>query len=65
MAVAYDRKSVARYLASRFPESLKVADRLGRTALHFAAIHPNGKNIYNMLLTLGADKNVRDEVRIN
>lgn len=62
VAVIYNRRTVVRYLAGRFPETFKAVDKLGRTPLHFASIHPDGKFVYNMLLTLGADKNIKDNV---
>lgn len=62
IAVINNHRDIARYLGGRFPETFKVKDRLGRTPLHFASIHPNGQYIYSMLVTLGADKNVKDSV---
>lgn len=61
-AVKNNHRDVARYLGGRFPETFKVVDKLGRTPLHYSSIHPNGKYVYNMLLTLGADKTIEDYV---
>ncbi|XP_065200191.1 uncharacterized protein LOC135831544 isoform X2 [Planococcus citri] len=60
VAVINNHRDIARYLGGRFPETFKVIDKFGRTPLHFASIHPKGSYIYNMLLTLGADKYVKD-----
>lgn len=64
IATAYNHISIARYLVGRFPETLNKTDLVGRTPLHYASINPNGKYIYNVLLTLGADKTMKDNVSI-
>lgn len=64
IAVTRSRISVVRYLGGRFPETLKQLDRMGRTPLHYAAMRTDGKFIYNMLLMLGADKSLEDQVSI-
>lgn len=51
-----------RFLASRFPETLQATDAQGRTPLHYAALLKDNRNYYNMLLSLGADKTVKDKV---
>ncbi|RZF40200.1 hypothetical protein LSTR_LSTR014148 [Laodelphax striatellus] len=61
-AVLYGRASVLRYLAARFPETLHCTDLMGRTPLHYAATLPDNGHFYNVLLTLGADKNVLDNL---
>lgn len=46
----------------RFPETLNFKDNLGRTPLHYAAILPDEGKFFNVLLNLGADRKVRDNV---
>jgi ankyrin repeat protein len=62
VAVVHNRPSIIWYLSGAFPETLTVTDRLGRTPLHYAAINPKGKRVYNTLVALGADKTVQDKV---
>ncbi|XP_075237605.1 uncharacterized protein LOC142333898 [Lycorma delicatula] len=59
-ATLYGRAAVLRYLAARFPETLHARDHHGRTALHYAATLPDNAHFYNVLLTLGADKDMPD-----
>lgn len=41
VAVLFNEIGAARYLAGRFPETLQQKDALGRTPLHYAAMHPD------------------------
>ncbi|XP_059474842.1 uncharacterized protein LOC132196306 [Neocloeon triangulifer] len=59
-AVLHQQMTVVRYLASRFPESLKAQDQAGRTALHYSAVLPDRGSVYGILASLGADVNIRD-----
>ncbi|XP_065337942.1 uncharacterized protein LOC135938278 isoform X2 [Cloeon dipterum] len=59
-AVLHQQVGVVRYLAGRFPESLRAQDQAGRTALHYSAVLADRGNIYGILASLGADINVRD-----
>lgn len=62
VAVLNNRRHIARYLGGRFPETFKMADKKGRTPLHYAGMHPHGGYIYKLLLILGADKTSEDDV---
>ncbi len=64
VACLYNRRNIARYLGGRFPETFKMTDKMGRTPLHFASIHPNGKFLYRMMVNLGADEKIEDEVSV-
>ena len=64
MATLYGRTSILRFLAGRFPETLHARDAKGRTPLHYAATLNDNGHFYNLLITLGADRNLEDDVRI-
>ena len=51
-----------RYLAGRFPETAHAIDFDGRTPLHYAATLADNGHYYNLLLHLGANPLVQDNV---
>ena len=51
-----------RYLAGRFPETTHAIDLDGRTPLHYAATLADNGHYYNLLLHLGANPLVQDNV---
>ena len=51
-----------RYLGGRFPETLHALDLDGRTPLHYAATLADNGHYYNLLLQLGANPLVQDNV---
>lgn len=51
-----------RYLAGRFPETAHAIDLDGRTPLHYAATLADNGHYYNLLLHLGANPLVQDNV---
>ena len=51
-----------RYLAGRFPETAHAIDLGGRTPLHYAATLADNGHYYNLLLHLGANPLVQDNV---
>lgn len=53
-----------RYLAGRFPETTHAVDIDGRTPLHYAATLADNGHYYNLLLHLGANPLVQDNVSI-
>lgn len=54
-----------RYLAGRFPETTHALDLDGRTPLHYAATIADNGHYYNLLLHLGANPLVQDNVSIH
>lgn len=54
--------AIIRYLGSRFQETLLATDEDNRTALHYAATIKDNGHFYNLLLHLGANPNVTDNV---
>lgn len=63
MAAIFGNTSIVRYLAGRFPETVQVADDNGRTPLHYAAVLKDNGHYYNLLVHLGADTRIEDNVR--
>lgn len=57
MAVVYDNLENINYLVSRLKVDINAKDDDGWTALYYAAAN-NKKDAYNLLLRLGADKNI-------
>ncbi|CAM1307574.1 Uncharacterised protein g4637 [Pycnogonum litorale] len=57
-SVMYGNKNISKYLVSKYPESLTVRDKEGRTALHYAAAV--NRSLYRLLLSSGADHTVLD-----
>lgn len=53
---------IVRYLAGRFSETLQAKDDHGRTPLHYAAVIKDNGHFHNLLLHLGADPNIKDNV---
>lgn len=53
---------IVRYLAGRFSETLQAKDVHGRTPLHYAAVIKDNGHFHNLLLHLGADPNIKDNV---
>lgn len=62
VAVIFNNTSTVRYLAGRFPETAQVTDQNGRTPLHYAAVLKDNGHYYNLLMHLGADSRVEDNV---
>lgn len=62
LAVLLGQTAVVRYLAGRFPETLSVRDAKGRSALHYAAVLADNGHYYNLLLSLGANRALKDKV---
>lgn len=62
VAVVFTNTSIVRYLAGRFPETAQVMDDNGRTPLHYAAVLKDNGHYYNLLIHLGADTRVEDNV---
>lgn len=52
-------------LGGRFPETLNAKDKHGRTPLHYAATIPDNGHYFNVLLNLGADRKMKDNVSNN
>jgi ankyrin repeat protein len=51
-------------LGGRFPETTSAVDENGRTPLHYAAtIHDNG-HFYNLLMHLGSNPKIEDNVSV-
>lgn len=50
------------FKGGRFPETLNAKDKNGRTPLHYAATIPDNGHYFNVLLNLGADRKVKDNV---
>lgn len=63
-AILFGNTSIVRYLAGRFPETVQVADDMGRTPLHYAATIGDNGHYYNLLLHLGANAKTQDKVRL-
>jgi len=61
-AVLLGQTAVVRYLAGRFPETLAARDARGRAPLHCAAALPDNGHYFNLLLNLGADRTLKDNV---
>jgi len=51
-------------LAGRFPETANAIDLDGRTPLHYAATLADNGHYYNLLLHLGANPLVQDNVSV-
>uniref|UniRef100_A0A6P7GN83 Arginine kinase-like isoform X2 n=1 Tax=Diabrotica virgifera virgifera TaxID=50390 RepID=A0A6P7GN83_DIAVI len=62
VAVVFGNTSIVRYLAGRFPETLQMVDDDGRTPLHYAAVLNDNGHYYNLLVHLGADMRVDDNL---
>ncbi len=50
------------FLCGSFPNTLHIKDRMGRTALHYAAICNDGGQYYDLLRQFGADASITDSV---
>ena len=53
-----------RNLAGRFPETAHATDLDGRSPLHYAATLADNGHYYNLLLNLGANPLIKDNVSI-
>ncbi|XP_050591641.1 uncharacterized protein LOC126922799 isoform X3 [Bombus affinis] len=62
VAVVFGNTTVIRYLAGRFPETAHAIDLDGRTPLHYAATIADNGHYYNLLLHLGANPLVQDNL---
>ncbi|GMT20603.1 hypothetical protein PFISCL1PPCAC_11900 [Pristionchus fissidentatus] len=59
IAVLRERHEICETIASAYPHLIDEQDAHGRTALHYASIQGNA--IYDSLVDLGANRNLRDE----
>lgn len=57
--------AIIRYLGSRFQETLSATDEDNRTALHYAATIKDNGHFYNLLVHLGANPKLADNVSLN
>ncbi|XP_043684215.1 uncharacterized protein LOC122636732 isoform X5 [Vespula pensylvanica] len=62
VAVVFGNTAVIRYLAGRFPETAHAIDLDGRTPLHYATTLADNGHYYNLLLNLGANPLVKDNL---
>ena len=62
VATLFGHTAIVRYLAGRFPETLQTRDTNDRTPLHYAATMMDNGHYYNLLLNLGADPSLKDNV---
>ncbi|KAJ4431185.1 hypothetical protein ANN_19782 [Periplaneta americana] len=62
VATLFGHTAIVRYLASRFPETLQSRDSSDRTPLHYAATMADNGHYYNLLLNLGADPSLKDNL---
>jgi hypothetical protein len=53
---------IVRYLGGRFPETTSAVDENGRTPLHYAATIDDNGHFYNLLMHLGSNPKVEDNV---
>ncbi|CAG2117937.1 unnamed protein product, partial [Medioppia subpectinata] len=53
---------VVEYILDKFPDTVNLRDKEGRTALHYSAAttNRNGSKIYKILIRAGADPRIRD-----
>ncbi|KAI4461136.1 atp:guanido phosphotransferase n-terminal domain [Holotrichia oblita] len=51
---------IARYIVEQYPKSLQITDNDGRTPLHYAAIVKDGGQMFEYLLSAGADESILD-----
>jgi ankyrin repeat protein len=65
VAVLFGHTAIIRYLAGRFTETLQARDNSDRTPLHYAATMADNGHYYNLLLKLGADPALKDNVSSN
>ncbi|KAL2711956.1 Arginine kinase [Vespula squamosa] len=62
VAVVFGNTAVIRYLAGRFPETAHAIDLDGRTPLHYATTLADNGHYYNLLLNLGANPLIKDNL---
>ncbi|KAJ9584113.1 hypothetical protein L9F63_021549, partial [Diploptera punctata] len=62
VATLFGHTAIVRYLAGRFPETLQTRDKNDRTPLHYAATMMDNGHYYNLLLNLGADPSLKDNL---
>jgi ankyrin repeat protein len=62
VATLFGHTAIVRYLGGRFPETLQARDSNDRTPLHYAATIADNGHYYNLLLHLGADPALKDNV---
>ncbi|XP_076679367.1 uncharacterized protein LOC143374797 isoform X4 [Andrena cerasifolii] len=62
VAVVFGNTAIIRYLAGRFPETAHAIDLDGRTPLHYATTLADNGHYYNLLLHLGANPLVQDNL---
>lgn len=60
--VIFFLSAIIRYLGSRFQETLLATDEDNRTALHYAATIKDNGHFYNLLVHLGANPKLEDNV---
>ncbi|RWS09895.1 Tankyrase-1-like protein [Dinothrombium tinctorium] len=59
-AVIYGQRDIIKYLLEKFGSVIHSRDHRGRTALHYAAVVPDGGELYRMLVDAGADEKATD-----
>ncbi|XP_022254486.1 uncharacterized protein LOC106469361 [Limulus polyphemus] len=59
-AVMYGHFELAEYIVKNFPTCRDCKDVDGHTALHYAAVIPDEKQMYNMLVDAGVDTGIPD-----
>jgi len=65
VATLFGHTAIIRYLGGRFSETLQARDSSDRTPLHYAATMADNGHYYNLLLNLGADPTLKDNVSLN
>jgi ankyrin repeat protein len=65
VATLFGHTAIVRYLGSRFPETLQARDSNDRTPLHYAATMADNGHYYDLLLNLGADPALKDNVSLS
>jgi len=65
VATLFGHTAIIRYLGGRFSETLQAQDSSDRTPLHYAATMADNGHYYNLLLNLGADPALKDNVSWN
>lgn len=55
-------KEIAEYIIEKLPESIQAADLEGRTPLHYSITLKDDDDMYNWLLSMGAEEGAVDNV---
>ncbi|XP_076360793.1 uncharacterized protein LOC143252483 isoform X2 [Tachypleus tridentatus] len=59
-AVMYGHFDIAEYIVNNYPACRDCKDVDGHTALHYASVLPDGKQMYNMLIGAGVNPGIPD-----